>query len=837
MQDEIGYIWIGTPGGLLRFDGIHFTRFDNSNTPEIRNDYITAIYQNSDKSIWVGTKEGGAVSYANGKWNNFNTENGLSDNFVHTITGDWRGRVWIGTDYGLNVIEYGEVKSYDKNNGLFDPVITALSVGVAGEIFIGTFRSGIFRMYEESIDHFGYQEGIQNLSVTNLFTDENGRLWIATLGGLYYLDLNDKIVRMLKSARQIPVTDFLQYDSNQIWFSSMIQGIETVSSGRLSIPDLPDEYVRCLLKDRNGTVWAGTDGAGLLQISKSQVDNIILPGDQIITCATMDDPSNIWIGTRNKGVFRMSNGNISQILNRNDGLGSNQITALYLDNKSWLWIGTRDAGLFAFYNNKYSQILPEHHITGILVNDAGSVWIGTTSGLYLRKNDRIVPIINDLTVNALYQSSNNEIFVATTSGLFSYSDSVINKKIYNLNESSLQIMSVCLDQKDRIFTGTNGSGIYVRDGNISKQLTIAQGLPDNHIASLLADDHGNIWCGSYNGIFMIDESYIIKYMADSCDYIIPLWFTDQNGMNSNQCIPSPGFSNSNKLYFPAQKGIAVFDADIVLNISPKQIPVQLEYMRTLHTDFDLTDNTENIFPANDTFTLQLTAFDYTSPEKIHIRYKLRDHDREFRYITPSSARSISYSDLEPGSYILQIQATSQSRDWNQNFKEYTVSIPYPFYRTLLFQIIFYPLLLIIGLGLVFIRRNTKRKKLKDKYKTVHITTEQTASIVKGIDTLFSGEKIYLDPDLTLKDLAAKLKFHPNQLSRIINEKYDLSYNDFVNKYRVNDAMRLLSDPDFADKTILEIMYMCGFYSKSVFNTAFKRFSGKTPSEFRRSSRS
>ena len=95
------------------------------------------------------------------------------------------------------------------------------------------------------------------------------------------------------------------------------------------------------------------------------------------------------------------------------------------------------------------------------------------------------------------------------------------------------------------------------------------------------------------------------------------------------------------------------------------------------------------------------------------------------------------------------------------------------------------------------------------------------------------EKIYLDPDLTLKKLSEKLFVHYNHLSQIVNDQLNQSFNDFVNNYRIAEAKFMLKDPEESEKTILEIAYDVGFYSKSVFNTAFKKFTGLTPSQFRK----
>ena len=112
-------------------------------------------------------------------------------------------------------------------------------------------------------------------------------------------------------------------------------------------------------------------------------------------------------------------------------------------------------------------------------------------------------------------------------------------------------------------------------------------------------------------------------------------------------------------------------------------------------------------------------------------------------------------------------------------------------------------------------------------------TKQTAAVMVRLRESMENEQIYLNPDLTLTALSKKVGIHTNYLSRLINEKFKMNYSDYINLFRIQEAQKLLSDPAHQEKTVLEILYEVGFYSKSVFNTAFKKFTGETPSSFRR----
>jgi len=94
------------------------------------------------------------------------------------------------------------------------------------------------------------------------------------------------------------------------------------------------------------------------------------------------------------------------------------------------------------------------------------------------------------------------------------------------------------------------------------------------------------------------------------------------------------------------------------------------------------------------------------------------------------------------------------------------------------------------------------------------------------------EKPYLDPFLNIKMLKKKLSIQAHQLSQVINTSFSKNFFDFINSYRVEESKKLLTKYSPQEKTILEILYDCGYNSKSVFNTAFKKHTGLTPTQYR-----
>jgi len=97
--------------------------------------------------------------------------------------------------------------------------------------------------------------------------------------------------------------------------------------------------------------------------------------------------------------------------------------------------------------------------------------------------------------------------------------------------------------------------------------------------------------------------------------------------------------------------------------------------------------------------------------------------------------------------------------------------------------------------------------------------------------LMDSEKLFLDSKLSIKSVAEKLEISVNHLSQVINQKSGKNFFKFINEYRVEEAKKLLLDQSNKKYTILAIAYDCGFNSKSSFNTIFKQYTGKTPSDF------
>jgi AraC-like DNA-binding protein len=126
--------------------------------------------------------------------------------------------------------------------------------------------------------------------------------------------------------------------------------------------------------------------------------------------------------------------------------------------------------------------------------------------------------------------------------------------------------------------------------------------------------------------------------------------------------------------------------------------------------------------------------------------------------------------------------------------------------------------------------NSKTQVIVEDFPTS--TTKNTDKIDK-LNSFMESKKPYLNPSLSIGNLAQEIKINSRELSILINQNLNKHFFDFVNEYRIEDAKNILNKPSKKELTVLEILYEVGFNSKSSFNTAFKKHTGTTPTQYRK----
>lgn len=218
-----------------------------------------------------------------------------------------------------------------------------------------------------------------------------------------------------------------------------------------------------------------------------------------------------------------------------------------------------------------------------------------------------------------------------------------------------------------------------------------------------------------------------------------------------------------------------------------------------------------------------------------LRYKLEGADSDWRQVEASGQKFAEYKNLPFGSYRFRVAACNSDNIWNANNAVFDFSLKPYFYQTWPFKAGVSVLALVTGLLAYFgLQRFLEQRRLRRKYKDSTLDPAKAEECARNLVRLFEQDKVFKSPDLSLASLSKQLGVSPKDLSRIINERLNRNFWALVNSYRIAEARGKIGKATNGDQTILDVALEVGFNSLAAFNRAFKKFTGRTPSDYRKS---
>lgn len=857
IQTRSGYIWFGTQVGLVRFDGTsNYKIFNRWNTRELKSDAVLCLYEDKRGTLWVGTDDGGIVGLDEGKWRAYTTAEGLSHNQVRVIREDSSGHLWIGTAYGLNRMKDGKFQVFTMDHGLLGNSITAVWPDRQGNIWVGTNGGGLNRLNRERFETLVYDQGITPQSITALLEDSAGTLWLGTEAGVCFLK-DGKIKRLLTTGK--PITDTvlaLSEDRDKtLWVGTEGGGLYGSRNGVQTLLDTEngffDDYIGAILEDREGSLWLGTYTGGLVQLQPARVKNIGRAEgltSPVIYALVEDRQGFLWAGLRDSGLYRIEGTRAGKIALPGQGVAGISVSALVQAPDSSLWIGTPGQGLSRLLNGKWTRYtttngLAANTIRSLCLDAAGIVWIAGPTVLS-RFNGRgfthySLPadvLARYREINLVCDSGQGFLWLGAKDGLLGFRDGRFFSSLPGTNgrEFDQDIVSLHTDRRGRLWLGTRGSGLWWLDNGKLTQCTTEHGLTNDYICGILEDGQGHLWLSSYRGVFYVKTAELADFSQGKVPKIQAISFDEKDGLKSSVGTiggqPAAYKRANGQLCFATEKGIAVFEPS-KMGISDQPLPAIIQEVIADNHPLIGLDN-PGLPPDSKVLEFNFTALSFRAPEKIKFQYRLEGFDREWVAAGPGRQRTALYLNLKPGAYRFRVRAAHDGGPFSPEEASFAFRIRRPLLENPLFYGLVVILLAALLGALAFIFRG-KRSAVQEKYKTSALDRERVAEVLPRLVRLMEEEKVFLDGNLSLRKLAERLMIHPNYLSQIINEQLGSSFNDFINKYRIQEAQRRLLDPKESRKTVLDIAYDTGFYSKSVFNNAFKKFTGQTPSQFKK----
>ncbi len=765
VQDFRGFLWIGTRGGLHRYDGYEFKiyKHDMEDENSLRDNYITCLLEDSNKTLWIGTEQGGLSRF-----------DLLTEKFTNFAAKD------------------------DDNTTVNDNQIWGLLEAPDGTIWISTFSGGI-NVFDPKTQTFTYLRydsdddySISDDNVWPMVIDKDNNIWAGTdQFGLNKYDFKEK--------------KFYRYEHDPYDSSS-----------------ISSDSVWALCVDSDGVLWVGTSDNGL-NMYDSENDRFIrylnVSGDPLslsnnrIRCVFEDKEKRLWVGTNNGlSLFDRKSGTFtnsySDPLDKTT-LSHSMIKKVFQDSSGVLWFGTRE-GLSKLVSRKFTPYYINYKgvdlgilnsIKTIVKLENGDVFIATNVGLYRTSetNNNIYHQILPTRINGILKDMNDVLWIVTESELLRYD--VARGKIEKRDEKgdltrhSTSEIVMYTDHLNRLWfgTGSNGIALYDEKNDSIKWYSADEGaidsLSNNDIGSMLVDSSGNFWIGTEGGglnRFVESEGKFIKYpeLKDKFVYSMRedssknIWFgtfnvglvmyevstgkfhyiTESNGLPNN-LVRGVEIDKNDNVWISTERGFAKysikdkkmtnFDADDgipsvifrkscsfsandgemlfgtsfgYISFYPSEIlddnfvaPISVSRFYMVGKEYNVANyiysNREIKIPSNiNYFSFEVSSLSLRFPGKNRYAFKLDGIDKEWIYL--GNNRYIPFSNMHPGSYRLMVKGTNSDGLWNEKGMTIRFRVVPPFYRSI-FAYILYILLIVTAISiLVKARIDVNRIKIE-----------------------------------------------------------------------------------------------------------------------------
>lgn len=730
MVDGAGTLWVGTAGdGLSSYDQVtgRFTQYlhKSNDRASLSNNDIHAIYQDSEGKIWIGTVAGlNLFEPKTGSFKSFffhiSGADSIRSNYISSIFEDKDHRFWIGSLDGAGIL--------DRNNGTFTKVqsdnivinkILQLQDGTV--LFIG---AGVYSYDSPQNRLIPWKKRLtdeieKNIGSEGAVLNGDGTVWLSSYEGLGLIGTKTDTVAVFRNNPSDPgslsensILSLCRDRSGILWvgtyaginkFVPTKKKFDYYSPNPKDLNSLSNPRVRSFAEDANGMIWIATQGgldrfdpksvrfANYTQTNSNPYQLTSNTFWSVIVDQTTKGTS-VWAGTNGGGIDILhfpENRSYTRPVVKNFRLStqeyralfSNVINSLYHDRSGNIWAG-HDYGVTELIRNGPGYIerpfpFPSN-VNCIFQDSDGAIWIGGYS-LPLQKLD----------------PERNKFFpVFTDSG-------------FTMTLAAKSVLSMAESSDSTLWVGTYGGLLHLTgSGNLIRVVTVRDGLPNNVIYAILKDHYGNLWMSMDMGLCRYSPvTGVIKN------------YTESDGLQSNEFNQGSAFESSDgKFYFGGINGFNSFYPDSIHD-NPN-VP------KVVFTDFKIFNKSaapsssgrkQTIWTARSVdlnysdavLTFDFAALEFTDPERNKYAYKLDGFDKNWQSL--GSKREVTYTNLDPGKYVLHVIASNNDGVWNNEGTSLVIYISPPWWMTWWFRAAAILTFLSIGPA-VYYRRVTALKK-------------------------------------------------------------------------------------------------------------------------------
>ncbi|MCO6489321.1 MAG: helix-turn-helix domain-containing protein [Phaeodactylibacter sp.] len=856
-QDRLGMVWVGTYDGLARYDGYEFVTYQNdpADPYSLSANDVSVIFEDRSGDLWIGTNSGGLNLFDRQaeQFRRFQHDpddsQSLSHNTVTTIYEDREGYIWAGGHHanGLNRLDRktGHWKQYLASTGdlfgLQSKWILSIAEDKAGRLWIGTYNGGLTyfdrqteRFYQyyshEDEDYTHEDESNGTRFIFCIYPDRDGFLWLASEKGLYRFDPEQR--EFVDSYQRLELenspirgnnifTSVIPDSSGALWLCG-IGGVSRFdpATKRFFTYREPDRLPNCVMVDREGLVWIGTEkGISRLNPFKNQFQDqtfAILP--QELKEITIDGPiledshGLLWVRTED-GLYQVDLSSGKHRLFQHNAVDTISLKNIFLstlreDRRRDIWMGLSGNGLikwdraeerFVYIGTRGQKNVRE--TWSILEDRQDTLWLGTWMGVW--QFDRESGTYHGIPwrsgdgegrtwtrTQVAFEANDGTLWFGTIFGelrsldrqsrLFEdFTPEDVNVEVQN---NKYSVSCIHEDKNGTLWIGTYGKGFYRLDPRTRSYtfFTVKDGLANNNVASILEDDQGRLWLSTFNGLSRFDPR-TNRFRN----------FNTNDGLPSNELGWAHKGGRSGIFYFGSSKGLFAFHPDSIRDntLAPPVVISGLQrYNRDRKGDFIPVKGAFalpeiKLSYKDDILIFEFAALSYSKAGNNRYAYRLRGLSDE--WINLGHKRDITFSDLPPRRYILEVKGSNGDGVWNDGGISLPILITPPWYWSWWTKSLYLSAAAILLFLLYQFQLNrrlaaaeTHRLQELDALKTrlyTNITHEfrTPLTVIQGVNEQVRAEAEKLN-SATIVDSTYIVSRNSRQLLNLVNQMLDLS---------------------------------------------------------------
>jgi ligand-binding sensor domain-containing protein len=673
VQDNLGFIWMATEEGLVRFDGRIFKTFNQKNNSKIQTPSFIGLTISKKGGIYAVNTS--ALVYASfNKLDVYNYPQEFSALRFTAITETTAGDVYLGTQNGNLVL-------FQKEN--FQKIFTpkALQVGDIrelvdfGESILIASQNGLFS-FNKKTGEFHTYELLDKKEVRSILVVPNGNVYVGTkLHGLYLLASNKLSKLDFPEAPVLDKITALESSSSDgaIWVGTTSQGIFKIKGNQIiTYPDINHSFneVSGIYEDNQGAIWVNALGNGIARLSISSVEIIDqkagLSNDVILTTFE-DSKSGIWLGTPGRGLNRVTPQGVQKFSTQN-GLTHDLILSIAQRGDD-IFVGTGNGlnkinlstlKIESNYNEKIG--VKEEVIYSLFKDSKENIWIGSINGTLQKLTPegklKTYQLENSLKIAEIIfgmEDSNGVLWFGTFGdGFFSIdaNDQIQHFQIHDIAQGK---MAACIweDPEGDLWIGTTDGLISFSNGAL-RIFSEKNGLQFESIYKIIPDENGLLWFSGNLGIqnVAIKDLLKLKKSEDNNFRIATTLFDKSDGLPNNEFNggfhPAGWKLASGKMLFPSMGGAVILD--------PKNIKVKrrlsVPYLASLNYE-----GQEVFFDGNDIqipagikfFNIRYGNIEFDKPNEINYSYCLNRADKtQIKVVDPDDIKDMTATQQKVG---------------------------------------------------------------------------------------------------------------------------------------------------------------------------------------------